>query len=371
MPSPFTTFISDWWALAVLASAGSVLISIILILLSRAFDLRNLEQTAKTEFVFAASTVLIVLFTYGLISVAEGTPESPGVVITLAKEMYLNAVTYCPPSASAVPGSVCDKLSQLKESGVIGLHVNTTADLMLLYMEPPAKCSQEFLDFLYYASIPIEACASLYMEIFMSEQLTCFGLKWVAERITNTTQLLTFYMFVYYLIFHTMNFIKYYAGFFFSVGVILRAFPPTRGGGAYLMALTVGLYFVFPFAYILVSSTSMPYAQASTFSAKDVTSEGVVYTCGIPAISKDVDALQCGTGSVYKPFELLSWLKTNREKMNSFFTINIPGLMKHLVAVICIFPMVAFVILMTFVLNTTNLFGGNIPEIGRGLVRLI
>jgi hypothetical protein len=33
--------------------------------------------------------------------------------------------------------------------------------------------------------------------------------------------------------------------------------------------------------------------------------------------------------------------------------------------------MIALVILMTFVLNATNLFGGNIPEIGRGLVKLI
>ena len=53
---------ADWKTLAILAAAGSVLASIMLIMFSRLFDLRTLEQSAKAEFVFAASTVFIVLF---------------------------------------------------------------------------------------------------------------------------------------------------------------------------------------------------------------------------------------------------------------------------------------------------------------------
>ena len=56
--------------------------------------------------------------------------------------------------------------------------------------------------------------------------------------------------------------------------------------------------------------------------------------------------------------------------MSQVLTIQIDDLSKHLVYVICIFPLIAFTILLTFVLNTTNLFGGNIPEIGRGIVKL-
>lgn len=358
----FASVYTDWWTISVLAAAISVLVSIMLIMLSRAFDLRNLEQTAKTEFVFAASTVVIVLFTYGLINVAEG-PGGTGVILDVGKKMYLDTITYCPDMTS----NICRNLSTITAADI---KVNTTIDLMLLYMAPPAKCSQNFLIFMYYASIPIEACASLYMEIFMSEQMTCFGLKWLAERITNTTQLLSFYMFVYYLLGHTMMFIKYYSGFFFSIGVVLRAFPPTRGAGAYLMALTVGLYFVFPFAYIMVSTMSLTYAQSPVFSAKSVSGGAIEYTCGIPQLG-DVEGLQCGTGSFSKVFELLGWLDANRSQMQDFFSINVPGLMRHLSSVICVFPLVSFVILMTFVLNTTNLFGGNIPEIGRGLVKLI
>ena len=361
--TPFISYLyTDWKALAVLAAAGSVLASVMLIMFSRLFDLRSLEQNAKAEFVFAASTVFIVLFTLGLVTFGDT------VIKQVAVEMYWNTIASCPPGADP---QYCQMLQGLRAQ----VKADTLIDVMQLYLEPPAKCSQEFLNFMYYAAIPIDACASLYMEIFMSEQMTCFGLKWASERIANTTQMLTFYIFAYFLITHTLAFIKYYAGFFFSVGVVLRAFPPTRGAGAYLMAICVGLYFVFPFAYILITTMSMPQADQGLIGVKGTAQLpagglGIAYLCGTPVIG-DVSGLDCGTGSGVKTLELLGWLKANRPAIQDFFDFNIPAMMRQLVSIICVFPFVAFVILMTFVLNTTNLFGGNIPEIGRGLVRLI
>jgi hypothetical protein len=358
---------NDWQTLAILAAVGSILVSILLIMFSRLFDLRNLEQTAKAEFVFAASTVFIVLFTVGLISFAEGVPGSPGVILKIAGDMYKSTVTYCPDPNSPS----CQAVASYADTYV---NSATLIDLSTLYMEPPAKCSQQFLNFLYYAAIPIDACSSLYMEIYMCEQMTCFGLKWASERITNTVQMLTFYMFAYYLLFHTFTFIKYYAGFFFSIGVVLRAFPPTRGGGAYLMAIAVGLYFVFPFTYILITTMSLPHAQSNMLSATGVdTSSGgssLLYSCGMPSLSS-LRGMDCGTGSIAKPFQLMLWLGSNKNNIQDFFDFSIPELTRHLISVVCIFPLVAFAVVISFVLNTTNLFGGNIPEIGRGLVRLI
>lgn len=356
-------FYSDWKTLAILAAAGSVLASIMLIMFSRLFDLRNLEQNAKSEFVFAASTVFIVLFTVLLLSIGDGIVKQVG------SEMYLNTVASCPDPTAAS----CQQLGTLDYRDI---QVDTLLDLSLLYMEPPAKCSQQFLKFMYFAAIPIDACASMYMEIYMSEQMTCFGLKWASERIANTTQILTFYMFAYYLLFHTFNFIKYYAGFFFSIGVILRAFPPTRGAGAYLMAITIGLYFVFPFSYILITTMSLSHAQSGMFAVTGVTQnptgigKTLTYSCGIPALG-NTQGMDCGTGSIAKPFTLLLWLKAFKSNIQDFFDFSIPEFMRYTLSVMCVFPLVAFAVVFTFVLNTTNLFGGNIPEIGRGLVRLI
>jgi hypothetical protein len=352
-----------WPDLAVLAAAASVLISIMLIMLARLFDLKQLEQTAKKEFVFAASTVFIVIFVVALIQTADG------IVVDVGKQLYWDAISFCPDKTS----EVCQNLEKVD---VKKIRVDSIIDLMLLYMEPPATCTQNFLDVLYIASIPIEACASLFMEIYMSEHMSCFGMKWVAERITNSTQMMTFYMFAYFLLVHVMNFVKYYAGYFFALGIVLRGIPPVRGAGAYLMAISVGFYFVLPFSYILVSTMALPHMQTGNVAAEGVDLDknsadygSIKYLCATPAIG-DVSGLSCGSGSLSKQLELRAYLKANSSNISSFLG-NITDIMLHLISVICVFPLVAFVILFTFVLNTTNLFGGNIPEIGRGLVKLI
>ncbi len=360
---------TDWRTIAVLAAAGSVLVSIMLIMLARLFDMKTLEQTGKSEFIYAASSVFIVLFTIGVVAFGDS------VVTAVAREMYINSITSCPPDQAAIPGTTCNQLAQLRTGGAFQVGQDTLPDMMMLYMDGPAKCSQSFLNYLYMAAIPIDTCSSLYMEVFMSEQLTCFGLKWASERITNAVQGLTFYMFAYYILAHAMEFIKYYSGFFFSIGVALRAFPPTRGGGAYLMALSVGLYFVLPFSYIMITTMALPYAQSSFITASGVSqtqggSPSILYTCNTPAVG-DVTWLGCGTGSFAKQQEIMGWLSANKARITDFFTFSLPKMLLHLTSVVCVFPFVAFAVFFTFVLNTTNLFGGNIPEIGRGLVRLI
>jgi hypothetical protein len=351
----------DWETLAILSASISVIFSIMLIMLSRLFDLKQLEQTGKKEFVFAASTVFIVMFVILLLSLADDK------ITEIGKEMYWTAISFCPDQNS----KICQKLNDPNKDWLAAIKVDTVIDLMQLYMQPPAKCTQEFLDYMYVASIPIEACASLFMEIYMSEHMSCFGLKWLAERITNTTQMMTFYMFTYYMLFHMLNFIKNYAGFFFALGVVLRALPPTRGAGAYVMALAVGLYFVLPFSYVLISTVSMTHANTGFIapSGVDGATGAITYICATPAIG-DVEALGCGTESIAKQFELRSTLESKSVDYSEFFG-NLHDIMMNLISVICVFPLVAFIILFSFVLNTTNLFGGNIPEIGRGLVRLI
>lgn len=356
--SPFFEFGFSWQSLAILAASLSVIFSVSLIMLARLFDLKQLEQTAKKEFVFAASTVFIVIFVILMLAFGDD------IIVKIGRQMYIDVITYCPDNSAD-----CVAFKNQFKAFKIPLDY-TLIDIMLLYMEGPAVCTQQFLEFLYYVSIPIEACASLFMEIFMSEHMSCFGLKWVAERITNTTQMMTFYMFIYYILVHTLNFVKFYAGFFFALGVVLRALPPARGAGAYLMAISVGLYFVLPFSYILISTVSLSHSTSGYITAKfDPGTQGVQYVCAKPAIT-DVQGLQCGSESLYKQFELRSWLKTNKTSIWDFMG-NLHAIILHIVSVVCVFPLVAFVILFSFVLNTTNLFGGNIPEIGRGLVRLI
>jgi hypothetical protein len=328
-------------------------------MLSRLFGLRNLEQIAKTEFVYAASTVLIVMMVLAVVEVGEYyLVSSSSGSSSVVGNMYASAFG-CDSTAMAFP---------------VFSSQTTLIDWMKLYMQTPTTCVQSFMNVLYAVSVPVEACSSVYMEIFMSEHASGFACKPIAERITNAVQSLAFYMYAFFLIGHVLTFVKYYGGFFFSIGVVLRAFPPTRGMGAYLMALAFGLYFVMPFSYILVATTVLPQVQSGLLAGTcTALAHGDSSLCTVPSVL-DPSAYQCQGPSATNAFDVPGQLQSMSSVISDLLTGPNPqvfSLGQNLVSSICILPMISLVILMTFVLNTTNLFGGNIPEIGRGLVRLI
>ena len=334
---------AGWQTIATAAASFSVLASVILIMLSRFFGLRALEQTAKSEFVYAASTVFIVLMAIWFIQIGEP------VFVNVADNLYKGAIGLDQP---VYQYQYDNYIVKLKNNG----EPVTLIDYTKLYLEAPASCSKRLMRYLYIISIPSEVAASIHYEIFMSEIASGFAVKGIVERINNTNQLVTFYLYIYYLLGHMLNFLKHYGLFFFSVGVAARAFPPTRGAGAYLMALSIGLYFVFPLSYILVASTILPQVHSD---------------CVIPEASLDVSLMQCGTGSVVTGSVAQMLLESSRDDIKNTFEFLLPKGTQHLVSAVCLFPIVAMTLVLTFVLNGTNLFGGNIPEIGRGLVRLI
>lgn len=355
MASPFVEALNpnifDWQAIAVAAASLSVLASVMLIMISRLFDLKNLEQTAKTEFVYAASTVFIVIFALLLINMGESS------MLLVTKHLY--AQTLCVPPSNLQGLTILD---------VDKKPITSMIDYAKLYMYTPADCTKKLLKVLYILSIPVETIASIYLEIFMSEHASGFGIKWIAERINNTTQIMTFYMFMYYLMIHLMDFIKFYGGLFFAIGVALRAFPPLRGAGAYMMAISIGLYFIFPTSYILVVAMSLPQIQPDFECGKLEASGATKPVCTLPYVA---DVGSCGAEKLSFSLEMKAKFNANREKLTSLLDYQVFDLVRHLTASICLFPLICMTIVLTFVLNTTNLFGGNIPEIGRGLVKLI
>jgi hypothetical protein len=303
----FNVFYNDWTTISVAAAALSIVGSAMLIMLSRLFDLRNLEQIAKTEFVYAASTVLIVIVVaqgiigYGEWYLANGSSS-------VVRAMYLSSFG-CPPSTS------------------VSFQQATLIDWMSLYMKTSTLCVQRFMEIAYWLSVSIEACTSIYMEIFMSEHASGFMCKPAAERIGNVTQSFTFYIYVYFLLTHILNFIKYYAGFFFSIGVALRAFPPTRGAGAYLMAMAFGLYFVLPLSYILVATTSLPYVQSDMLRAPSCSALGTspsATMCALPQVAS-AETYQCEGAAVTNAFNIPGRLRSSPRHSASASTCSLPS----------------------------------------------
>ena len=341
-----------WEQFAILAALISVFASTLLLMFSKAFQYSQFQQAAKVEIIYAASTVFLVLVIVGLITAGEST------LVNIASNMFS--------SSFGIPISGVLTAPSGEQATLI--------DITKLYMQPSVKCSQSIINWLYVVSIPSEAIASVYMEIFMSEHASGFGFKVITERINNATQFLQFFIFVYYLIVHMLNFINHYALFFVGVGIVLRAFPPTRGAGAYIIALSLGLYFVYPLVYILGSSMTLPYIKPS-FMQNSGTLEyepGKGFISNTVCNTPDVGNLQfCSFSSAGKIFEIKSWMDLHKGVITTFLDSNLTSFFTHIVVTICFLPLVSMILVLTFVLSTTNLFGGNIPEIGRGLIKFL
>jgi len=366
MATPFESALyADWTALSITVAAIAVIISAMLIVLSRMFSLKNLEQAAKSELIFAVSTVVIVIIAVSIVVVGENLLVGEGGAL---RAMYLASLG-------------CSEESPINLEGK-----ETVIDMVQLYMDPPTNCCVTVLDTLYILSIPVEASASVYTEVFMSEVLSGFGMKPISERIKATSTALIFYMYIYYILIYVLKFIKSFAGFFFSIGVILRAFPPTRGAGAYMMAACIGFYLIFPFTYVMFATISMPHVWETTpltsytgtlgadaYCSDELISGHFDEICSVPDLSELGEA-QCGAGDTNWVSDMTVRLRANRKSIISLFDPNFGAVMnlgRRLINSVCIVPIVALVVTMTFILNGTNLFGGNIPEIGRGLVKLI
>lgn len=335
-----TVFYAGWEFLAMTAAFLGVIGAALLFMLARLFNLPQLEQGAKAELIFAVSTIFIVSAVVAFVDFFE--PQ----VVTMMKEVY--GAYYYPNQRFVFPPGQ-----------------DTMVDISKLYMAPVVTCAKQALDYIYIFSIPVEAISSVYMEIFMSEHAGGFGAKPISERLKNLTDVLTFYVFAYYVLVHVLNFIKFYWTLFFTIGVLCRAFPFTRGAGAYLMAISLGFYFVFPGTYILVGSVATSLVKSDFYDAPH-------NACSSPDIPKLTAASNCGMAADPSQIsDMVLLFKANKDKMDNFFDIFAPSVLRHITNVVCFIPLIALTLTLTFILSATSLFGGTIPEVGRGLVKLI
>ncbi len=345
----------EWELYAIGIAFLSVILAGMAFILSKVLDMRQLEQAAKSELVFAVSTVLLVVFIIFFVRVAgEFFTQTAWKMFTATyARNYIGALG--PPSNYNL------------------------IDMAKLYLNPANSCILTAMRSLRIVSFVVEPLTSIYLEIFMSEVASGFAFKFITERINNLSQIMIFYRWASFVMIHTLNFIQSYGTFFISFGVILRAFPLTRGAGAYMIALSLGLYLIFPATYVLSSAISTSYTFDRDTVSACINSQGNPiagcdikdtknYLCSLPSIPQNV---KFNGVSVSNSQKMLNWFGAQRENLDSFFSYVSGPLVKSMSIVICFLPLISLTLTLSFVLSTTSLFGGQIPEVGRGLIKLI
>lgn len=328
----------QWQVLSLLVVLLSFALSALLIMFSRLFSNKMLEQWAKGEMVFAVSTLLLVIFFLQLFTAGQEIAVSAMKSIT---------ITNYEQQGISISRDQFDRM--FPEHGS-----RTMLGLAELYMNNTYSCLRTISRVTYAASGPLFFAESYTKDFFMADALSGWGFKPLTQTAVNIINYSVFTAFLYQVLRQMLDFVAATAlPLFFPIGILLRAFPPTRGSGAYVLAFVAGFYFVFPVAYMLVVNLSLN-----------------PFVCGVPEDIPQAPNM-CNVATPGGAESVILWAEGHMQDLMEMFERIIERGLKGVCMNLCCMPFLAMVITMSFILSSTNLFGANLPEVGRGFVKLI
>ncbi len=173
------------------------------------------------------------------------------------------------------------------------------------------------------------------------------------EYITGHVQYL---LLLHYIQIRFLSIIKYVMPLLIMIGMVLRVIPFSRGAGGLLISIGFGFFFVYPMS-IAMLMTLLP-SPSSSFCTGfvpppllDLSDGGCIQNNGdLQMVKMDIQASKSQTDG------LISQLTT-------FLPVfYLQGMF---------LPLVALIITFTFIRQTGAVFGADLAEIGRGLIKLI
>jgi hypothetical protein len=143
---------------------------------------------------------------------------------------------------------------------------------------------------------------------------------------------------------------------FLPLGVILRAFPLTRGAGGLIIAIAIGFFIVYPvmFTYVSLMSEAKPTVEEIT---------GSMTFGGLELGQFSAGAIDFENATEFANSALNPQVA---QKVDFIF-----GWLGPVAIKIFYYPVVVFMVTLTFIRTISPLLGADITEIGQGLVKLI
>lgn len=336
---------ADWEILTLMAAFVSVMLAALLIMFSRLFDFKMLEQAAKAELVFAASSVLVAVFLIGLVN--YGTAVGKNVTASMYEYSYSHmgylTYTYTDETGAEVETTLDPSTIQDPQY--------TLVEIVILYMRSVMNCMENMGLSAFWISMGAHQISTFSQDVYMSPGMGAWAWGGFAQAADNLLNTIYFMELIFRIQIYVLRFMDVFSiAYLLPIGIIMRAFPPTRGAGAYVIAFTVGLYLVFPLSYLAAVFSSTNPALCATPEIPPPPMEGTSKVSFVSSITLWYEAFEDNIVDAVSKF--------------SDFT-------NTLITNLCFFPFVAFAITLTFIQASNGLFGANVPEIGRGLVKLI
>lgn len=334
----------NWEVLSTICALIGFFTAVLVHMAGKALNLTNLEAWAKAEYVQAGVSLLIVLFAISMVHVGGS------VMGEITERMAAET----------------DNIQLLSAAnGNIGDPVNIAKSYLL---QAPLQCEINMYKWARKLNYWAEMGNAVSFSVGNVEGVG--GGYFYAGRVSAThyaAQNLAYLGLFNFIQYHLLDFSQYtMLQIFLPIGLILRDFAPTRGTGGFMIALALGFAFVFPMSYLLIIMITPSDSYACT-------NIGVVpevgATAGRSAYAKEFlegDPCANNAGSIIM-HSLRAEGDTNKQSEIMMLLKSIGQL--YLQAVF--YPMVCLILTFTFVRQTSSLFGADLAEIGRGLIKII
>ncbi|MEK6982444.1 MAG: hypothetical protein AABX38_05925 [Candidatus Micrarchaeota archaeon] len=331
----------QWFVIALTASILIVIIHATILAFSRALNMNELERYAKSEILNAVATSLMVIFLVSTLGAMES--------------FALNSFLGCGPGGTNCPTLTCGgspvQISDLKSS----------VDLLKCRLSDKAAGFAQVQQQIIQTSVsgnPFSVFNRLQfylglmgVPIFSGQYVTA----WFKE--AETYRLLNSFITTFLIGSNTLIVAAEYVknnmlSFYLPVGLLLRAFPYTRGIGAFFIALALGMYFVYPVLYI-------------------ITDPGFVKPSYTPSQAPPA------SGLCYPTFSSISFAVSSQNTLSpsgGSTDLSASALASDLSQVytsLLLQPFIVFAMTMVFVRYATYIFGGEPADILRAVAKVV
>ncbi|MFH1785710.1 MAG: hypothetical protein ABH842_04745 [Candidatus Micrarchaeota archaeon] len=242
-----TNWQSHWIFLCLLAVMTSIAIYNILLMIARAFSIRELENYAKSELLQSAANGFMAIF---FLLILGGALEVAGNTI--------HGTINCRGESINIENTATDTSNTVMDQAYDGIRCKIQEKALAL-----AEAQEGILDG--------SAGSETYNTFFLLDlQLSALGITffqggWVtsyyqrAERLRIANNLLTNMLITLNAQAELIRYIQNnMLGVFIPLGLLLRSFYFTRGAGALMMSIGIGFYYIFPVFYVLLDPSFVP-----------------------------------------------------------------------------------------------------------------
>ncbi|MBM3229909.1 hypothetical protein FJZ26_05735 [Candidatus Parvarchaeota archaeon] len=330
MPEPLLIFSNvylGWESLIILASFSTFFLVTLFYMLAYAFNLQNLKKWCKAEYMEVLATLVIALLLIGFIDIGLGATSS-------FTRNVVNAAGLSNYGTGSNPSPFDITRGYLNES--IGC-IKSVYRVMYAY--------NFYVEFLEKISQDIGGTEPVAGTWYKAGLVSLF--HYLANRVTYV---LVFQYFQFRL---TDFFEATMLTLFLPVGLILRTFPLTRGVGGFLIALAIGCYIIFPLSYLMIIAIQGNVAGGCNIQNLPVIKPNTICPGSLPQAYMQLQRENKDINSIADAASVIA---------NYIGTITMQSLF---------YPLIALIMVFTFVRQTSKLLGADLAELGHGLVKLI